>query len=515
MPTGTPMPAADEAAARPAAAAEPVPIPLWVPAGHGCGSLEADSFSLETLFRLPFRVEVMVEWSTERPDGPPKFQSQRLVCDTYVDASRYRPEQVGRDAAAFGDVYVKAVILNGAGFPAPVTIPPKSRLKAALFIGPSPVDNSGNIPYAVPSGGAAAAAGRSRPARENKAKGRRESFVGMSVEDWFAAGTATADTAKADAAGAGGGGGASSGPAAVGASAAPGGSSGGSGALGAAGGTDDESVKLKLQPLAEAARQLGEPAVNPNRNWPLSAGCMRERVDAAGGGAGEVSAVAASPALRALPGADVDDVADEARARFDMFNAKDAFVKAIDAGMADAEWSVLASEDLALRDVAPDGEAAADDDDASRSRTGSVSAASRPVSKPTPGRPMTAIPARMDGRHAGGGASLPHAPTSPIAESAGVVSGGPDVLLAASARPATGALGQVAEDAGIGAARRTSRSSGAGSQRRNAMAVTAQERRVVCPPGSRTRWTFVSTVILAGSVRLECVEFSLMLLPRR
>ena len=145
---------------------QPKPIPLYLPSSD-CGSVEEGRASLENLLALPWRIEVWAEWPTDPtaprdPHGGPEPRiMDRMVCDTYVDLSKYRPERPWWDVNTgydnLPDAYIVAVPLNGAGISSPATLPPGACLRAALFLGPNPVDWSGNTtltPPSKPSGGA-------------------------------------------------------------------------------------------------------------------------------------------------------------------------------------------------------------------------------------------------------------------------------------------------------------------------------------------------------------------------
>jgi hypothetical protein len=150
----------------------PVAIPVQVPRNDKAGSSNthakqgsdrASSFSsaepaedtwampeywsLEWLFRMPWLVRVF-----KGKGGPWESTYERLVVDTFVDASQLRPERYDMDDN--GAVRVKAVFVDSNGVPCPIQVESGETCRAALFLGASPVNHDGcTVPEPSTSGG--------------------------------------------------------------------------------------------------------------------------------------------------------------------------------------------------------------------------------------------------------------------------------------------------------------------------------------------------------------------------
>jgi hypothetical protein len=135
------------------------PIPIRVPAndcsgGHvfarehntkaGGGSDSQPPpahWTLEWLFRLPLRVLVQIG---TMPTSTGKWTKNReltlsLKVDSYVDASRLRPENHHEDGSESGAIRVKAVLVNEHGKPCPLEVTAIDTMRAALCLGAVPL----------------------------------------------------------------------------------------------------------------------------------------------------------------------------------------------------------------------------------------------------------------------------------------------------------------------------------------------------------------------------------------
>ena len=121
----------------------PTPISVHIPCGAAGGSTERGWFSLSTLMRLPWRVEVWVSYA-DAAGGASAGMGEQIPVDTYVDLSHYRPDLGGAP-----DIRIAAVALARSGKPSPFSVPPGATLRAALFVGECAVGCAGSVSHTV------------------------------------------------------------------------------------------------------------------------------------------------------------------------------------------------------------------------------------------------------------------------------------------------------------------------------------------------------------------------------
>jgi hypothetical protein len=115
-----------------------------------------ERWSMEWLFRMPWRLHVQVGTLDGGGSGASRFVPLReVITDTFVDASRLRPERHHEDGSESGyAVRLKGVVIKQ-GAPTALKVAPTETLRVALFLGALPInpENGDTEPPPLSNGG--------------------------------------------------------------------------------------------------------------------------------------------------------------------------------------------------------------------------------------------------------------------------------------------------------------------------------------------------------------------------
>jgi hypothetical protein len=122
----------------------------------GSADRSTERWSMEWLFRMPWRLHAQVGTFEGGGSGASRFVPLReVVTDTFVDASRLRPERHHEDGSESGyAVRLKGVVVRQ-GNPRVLKVAPTETLRVALFLGALPVnpENGETEPSPLSNGG--------------------------------------------------------------------------------------------------------------------------------------------------------------------------------------------------------------------------------------------------------------------------------------------------------------------------------------------------------------------------